>query len=68
VSFGFVLAEKFKKIVEILFYFCLNKYGTVRDVFPTPDYPVKRTGFYYANNILNIYEYFNVLIVGTNRS
>lgn len=46
VSFGFVLAEKFKNIVEILFYFCLNKYGTVKEVLPTPDYPVNNTGFY----------------------
>lgn len=68
VSFGFVFAEKFKNIVVKWCYFCLNKYGTVSDVLPTPDSPVNSTGFYYASNILNIYEYFSVFIVGTNKS
>lgn len=65
VSFGFVFAEKLRKIVEIRFYFCLKRYGTVNEVLPTPDYPVNKTGFYSANKILKTYEYFKVLMVGT---
>lgn len=53
-------------MVEIAFYFCLNKYGTVREVLPTPDSPVNKTGFYDTNRIRNISEYFNVFMVGTN--
>ena len=52
VSFGFVLAEKFKKIVEILLSFRPKRNGTVNEVFPTPDSPVKIVGLFSSTKTL----------------
>lgn len=50
VYLGFVLAEKFKKIVTMLCYLLANKKGTIKDVFPTPESPVIRIGFFDSIN------------------
>lgn len=68
-SFAFVCAEKFKNIVEtpFLYFIDYNKLLTNTD-FPTPDYPVKITGFSISIISSMMYEYLIVSIVGTWRS
>lgn len=65
VYFGFVFAEKFKKIVFTPYYFKWNKCGTIKDVFPTPESPVINKGLFIFNRICIICLHFSVSIVGT---
>lgn len=68
-SFAFVWAEKFKNIVDTPFlsFKDSSKLLTNTD-FPTPDYPVKITGFSISIISSIMYEYLIVSIVGTWRS
>lgn len=68
-SFDFVCAEKLRKIVETFFrYFrSANKFPTRTD-FPTPESPVKISGFSMSNICSMMLEYLIVSIVGTSRS
>jgi hypothetical protein len=65
VYLGLVLAEKFKKIVLTPYYFIWNRYGTINEVFPTPDSPVINNGLLIFNKICIICLHFSVSIVGT---
>jgi hypothetical protein len=65
VSFGLVLAEKFKKIVMTLCYLLEKRKGTAKEVFPTPESPVISMGFLVSSRISKICLYFKVSMVGT---
>lgn len=68
-SLALVCAEKFKKIVETLFFYfkSINRLATSTD-FPTPESPVKILGFSISIICYIMLEYFIVSIVGTRRS
>lgn len=65
VYFGFVFAEKLRKIVITELSLLLNRKGTTREVFPTPESPVKRIGFLFYRSSSKTYLNFRVSIVGT---
>lgn len=65
VYFGFVFAEKFKKIVTMLFYRLDERKGEAREVLPTPESPVRRMGFLISSINSKMCLYFRVSMVGT---
>lgn len=65
VSFGFVFAEKFRKIVTILCSLFDERKGEAKDVLPTPESPVSSIGFLISSINSSMCLYFSVSIVGT---
>jgi len=62
---GLVFAEKFKNMVIRLLSLLEKSRGTAREVFPTPESPVIKMGFFAYRSIYSMYLYLSVSIVGT---
>lgn len=65
VYFGFVFAEKLRRMVETLWSRFEARKGAAREVFPTPESPVTRMGFLIYKSSSKICLYLSVSMVGT---